>query len=181
MPKYRNPQPVWQSKHFQSTFSSFFPTATYSAPSQPSMSPVRPCHSLIHTVRSPLLRTATTGRRSVSRRYLPSRESRRRGRTLGWYVLSWFFALLSNNPIPDAIAQMKTLVQRTKAHLSPEERNLVSVAYKNKTGSLRNSWRTIGPTTRRSCSRAQCQAPRFLGTSFARRDVRPQWLLSRGA
>ncbi|KAI0032375.1 14-3-3 domain-containing protein [Vararia minispora EC-137] len=49
----------------------------------------------------------------------------------------------------DAIASMKTVVSASRAHLSAEERNLVSVAYKNKTGTLRNSWRILDTLERR--------------------------------
>lgn len=35
------------------------------------------------------------------------------------------------------------------AQLSSEERNLVSVAYKNKTGTLRNSWRAVDTLEKR--------------------------------
>ncbi|KAI0310337.1 14-3-3 protein, partial [Amylostereum chailletii] len=61
----------------------------------------------------------------------------------------------------DAIAHMKTLVNATHAHLSAEERNLVSVAYKNKTGALRNSWRTIDTLDKRESATGRA-APRHL-------------------
>lgn len=43
----------------------------------------------------------------------------------------------------DVIAQIKTLITTFDAQLTPEERNLLSIAYKNTTGTLRSSWRTI--------------------------------------
>ena len=48
----------------------------------------------------------------------------------------------------DSIASLKSIVSMG-AQLSSEERNLVSVAYKNKTGSLRNSWRAIDTIEKR--------------------------------
>jgi 14-3-3 protein epsilon len=44
---------------------------------------------------------------------------------------------------------MKTIVSASRAQLTSEERNLVSVAYKNKTGGLRNSWRVIDTLEKR--------------------------------
>ncbi|KAI0043729.1 14-3-3 protein [Auriscalpium vulgare] len=43
----------------------------------------------------------------------------------------------------DVIAQVKNIISYSNAHLNIEERNLLSVAYKNKTGALRTSWRTV--------------------------------------
>ena len=38
---------------------------------------------------------------------------------------------------------VKSIVTLSNAHLSVEERSLLSVAYKNVTGSLRNGWRAV--------------------------------------
>jgi len=44
----------------------------------------------------------------------------------------------------DVIAQIKSLIKSSEdAQLTGEERNLLSIAYKNLTGTLRSSWRTI--------------------------------------
>ncbi|EAU84756.2 SGF14A [Coprinopsis cinerea okayama7 len=43
----------------------------------------------------------------------------------------------------DVVAEIKTIVYAFNAQLTPEERSLLSVAYKNLTNNLRNSWRTI--------------------------------------
>ncbi|VDB96606.1 unnamed protein product [Peniophora sp. CBMAI 1063] len=48
----------------------------------------------------------------------------------------------------DSIASLKSIVSMG-AQLSSEERNLVSVAYKNKTGTLRNSWRAVDTLEKR--------------------------------
>ncbi|KZT13089.1 14-3-3-like protein [Laetiporus sulphureus 93-53] len=43
----------------------------------------------------------------------------------------------------DVIAQIKSIVHSTNAQLTSDERNLLSIAYKNITASFRTSWRTI--------------------------------------
>lgn len=50
---------------------------------------------------------------------------------------------LSQKDRLDVIAQIKKLITTFDAQLTPEERNLLSIAYKNTTGTLRSSWRTI--------------------------------------
>jgi hypothetical protein len=43
----------------------------------------------------------------------------------------------------DVIKQLKSIIAYSDAHLSMEERNLLSIAYKHVTGTLRTSWRTV--------------------------------------
>ncbi|KAH9967064.1 14-3-3 protein [Lactifluus volemus] len=43
----------------------------------------------------------------------------------------------------DVIKQLKSIISYSDAHLTMEERNLLSIAYKHVTGTLRTSWRTI--------------------------------------
>ena len=43
----------------------------------------------------------------------------------------------------DVIAQIKDIVNTSDAQLTVDERNLLSVAYKNITATLRTSWRNI--------------------------------------
>ncbi|KAI0772079.1 14-3-3-like protein [Trametes elegans] len=43
----------------------------------------------------------------------------------------------------DVIAQLKDIINSHGAHLTIDERNLLSIAYKNLTANLRSSWRTI--------------------------------------
>ena len=43
----------------------------------------------------------------------------------------------------DVIKQLKSMVFYSDARLSMEERNLLSIAYKHITGTLRTSWRTV--------------------------------------
>lgn len=43
----------------------------------------------------------------------------------------------------DVIAQLKDIINYTNAQLTIDERNLLSIAYKNLTANLRSSWRTI--------------------------------------
>ena len=45
--------------------------------------------------------------------------------------------------IEDVIAQLKDIISYTEAQLTIDERNLLSIAYKNLAGTLRASWRTI--------------------------------------
>ena len=44
---------------------------------------------------------------------------------------------------PDVVKYIKTIVENYGAQLTIEERNLLSVAYKNITNNLRNSWRNM--------------------------------------
>ena len=41
------------------------------------------------------------------------------------------------------MSQLKAIISYSDARLTTEERNLLSIAYKNITGNHRNSWRTI--------------------------------------
>lgn len=43
----------------------------------------------------------------------------------------------------DVIKQLKSIIFYSDARLSMEERNLLSIAYKHVTGTLRTSWRTV--------------------------------------
>ncbi|KAI0252021.1 14-3-3 protein-domain-containing protein [Lactifluus subvellereus] len=43
----------------------------------------------------------------------------------------------------DVIKQLKSIISYSDAHLTMEERNLLSIAYKHVTGTLRSSWRTV--------------------------------------
>ena len=43
----------------------------------------------------------------------------------------------------DVIAQLKDIINYNNAQLTIDERNLLSIAYKNLTANLRASWRTI--------------------------------------
>lgn len=43
----------------------------------------------------------------------------------------------------DVIAQLKDIINNTNAQLDVDERNLLSIAYKNLAANLRSSWRTI--------------------------------------
>ncbi|TFY82411.1 hypothetical protein EWM64_g1598 [Hericium alpestre] len=43
----------------------------------------------------------------------------------------------------DVVAQLKAIITYSDAQLTVEERNLLSIAYKNITGTHRNSWRTL--------------------------------------
>lgn len=43
----------------------------------------------------------------------------------------------------DVVKQIKTIIEHYGAQLAIEERNLLSVAYKNITNTLRNSWRIV--------------------------------------
>ena len=51
--------------------------------------------------------------------------------------------------LQDVIARMKTLIKRSQAQLTIDERNLLSIAYKNVTATLRSSWRSIDTLQRR--------------------------------
>lgn len=43
----------------------------------------------------------------------------------------------------DVISQIKTIATQFDGRLVNDERNLLSIAYKNKTNTLRNSWRIV--------------------------------------
>jgi 14-3-3 protein epsilon len=43
----------------------------------------------------------------------------------------------------DVIKQLKSIISYSDARLGMEERNLLSIAYKHVTGTLRTSWRTV--------------------------------------
>lgn len=49
----------------------------------------------------------------------------------------------------DVIVQMKDLISCAEAQLTIDERNLLSIAYKNITATLRSSWRSIDTLRRR--------------------------------
>lgn len=53
---------------------------------------------------------------------------------------SFFLSCISAK---DVIKQLKSIISYSDAHLSMEERNLLSIAYKHVTGTLRTSWRTV--------------------------------------
>lgn len=44
---------------------------------------------------------------------------------------------------PDVVDQIKDLASSSEGLLTVDERNLLSIAYKNLTSNLRNAWRTI--------------------------------------
>lgn len=48
-----------------------------------------------------------------------------------------------NIPLLDVVAQIKFIINQYGAQLTIDERNLLSIAYKNLTNSLRNSWRIL--------------------------------------
>ena len=48
-----------------------------------------------------------------------------------------------NTTYEDVIAQLKDIINYNNAQLTIDERNLLSIAYKNLTANLRASWRTI--------------------------------------
>ncbi|KII94836.1 hypothetical protein PLICRDRAFT_33652 [Plicaturopsis crispa FD-325 SS-3] len=54
----------------------------------------------------------------------------------------------------DVLLQIKGLIYSFDARLTAEERNLLSVAYKNKTNTLRNSWRIVDTLEKLEASRA---------------------------
>ncbi|KAA1477289.1 14-3-3-like protein [Dentipellis sp. KUC8613] len=57
----------------------------------------------------------------------------------------------------DVITQLKSIISFSNAQLTVEERNLLSVAYKNATGTHRASWRTLDTLEKHQ---AQAHAPR---------------------
>lgn len=61
---------------------------------------------------------------------------------------------LVNYPFPqDVVSQIKTIVAEFDARLVNDERNLLSIAYKNKTNTLRNSWRIVDTLEKMQASR----------------------------
>ena len=54
----------------------------------------------------------------------------------------------------DVVAQIKSLLASPEDRLTLEERNLLSIAFKNITGLLRNNWRTIDTLERREAPRS---------------------------
>ena len=53
-------------------------------------------------------------------------------------------AVASNDSyLADVISQLKSIIAYSDAQLTTEERNLLSIAYKNITGTLRASWRAV--------------------------------------
>lgn len=61
---------------------------------------------------------------------------------------------LPNQRDTDVITQIKKIVEQFDARLTIDERNLISVAYKNLTNTLRNSWRTVDTVEKLQASRA---------------------------
>lgn len=55
---------------------------------------------------------------------------------------------------PDVVASIKTLINSPQDQLTVEERNLLSIAFKNLTAQLRNQWRTIDTLEKRAASRS---------------------------
>lgn len=55
----------------------------------------------------------------------------------------------------DVVSQIKSMIYIYDARLTIEERNLLSVAYKNITNKLRNSWRVIECLETQEASRAK--------------------------
>ncbi|KAJ4478030.1 14-3-3 domain-containing protein [Lentinula aciculospora] len=53
----------------------------------------------------------------------------------------------------DVISQIKTIATQFDARLTNDERNLLSIAYKNKTNTLRNSWRIVDTLEKMQASR----------------------------
>lgn len=55
----------------------------------------------------------------------------------------YLFYVQQSHDSSDMLEYVKGIIAYAKAHLSVEERSLLSVAYKNITGALRHSWRAI--------------------------------------
>jgi 14-3-3 protein epsilon len=55
----------------------------------------------------------------------------------------FFFILHFQRRPEDVIKQLKSIIFYADARLGMEERNLLSIAYKHITGTLRTSWRTV--------------------------------------
>lgn len=54
----------------------------------------------------------------------------------------------------DVVASIKTLINSPEDQLTVEERNLLSIAFKNLTAQLRNQWRIIDTLEKRAAPRA---------------------------
>ena len=54
----------------------------------------------------------------------------------------------------DVVAQIKSLITSPDDQLTFEERNLLSMAFKNITGTLRNNWRVIDTLEKRAAPRS---------------------------
>jgi 14-3-3 protein epsilon len=63
----------------------------------------------------------------------------------------------------DEMADYMTAVSSTDQELSVEERNLLSVAYKNAVGSRRAAWRTISSTEAREASKGNNELATAVG------------------
>ena len=61
----------------------------------------------------------------------------------------------------DVIKQLKSLISYSDARLTMEERNLLSIAYKHVTGTLRTSWRTVEGIEKQEAA-SGCAMPREL-------------------
>ncbi|KAI0326661.1 14-3-3-like protein [Cubamyces sp. BRFM 1775] len=73
----------------------------------------------------------------------------------------------------DVIAQLKDIINTHGAQLTIDERNLLSIAYKNLTATLRSSWRTIDNLQKKealSSSRQQVKLMR-LQKEFIEKDI----------
>ena len=53
------------------------------------------------------------------------------------------FLIIDGLPNSEMVEYVKEIVRFAHARLTPEERSLLSVAYKNLTGQLRNGWRVV--------------------------------------
>lgn len=60
----------------------------------------------------------------------------------------------------DVVLQIKSIIRYYGAQLSIDERNLLSIAYKNLTNSLRNSWRILDSLGKLQRMKSQ-PSPRF--------------------
>ncbi|KAF8897503.1 14-3-3 domain-containing protein [Infundibulicybe gibba] len=67
----------------------------------------------------------------------------------------------------DVVTQIKGIIRQFDAHLTVEERNLLSIAYKNITNTLRNSWRIIDNLEKSQTARS---SPRHLSLTRQQRN-----------
>ena len=74
---------------------------------------------------------------------LLARLAEEAGRHDGLYISARFPSRDAKPFSSDVIKQIKELMCQCSSELTIDERNLLSVAYKNFTNSLRNSWRTL--------------------------------------
>jgi 14-3-3 protein len=65
------------------------------------------------------------------------------GRCVVTFFLISSYSRSSQTGLKDVIKQLKSIISYSDAHLTMEERNLLSIAYKHVTGTLRTSWRTV--------------------------------------